>query len=267
MIEKFLGLALYAILSKRFPCENAIKALELFGRPAIAAVSNTFGQDFSCVNKFISRFSDRRSLILIYLDNGFCRRHRVCGNREIYPRITVRRLNSLLENNNERVLRKFKNKLQALVRHVVINSDNTVLMFALGLEDNFTYEAAKNLSETLKTVPGEYSLTRNPMGHYSHSLPTNSFSDYLELHGLYPPFPKAVKRIRSLDGLSIEWSPREERKDINISTARAWLSNTSNSYARFLWRWNWQKPGTYPVRKRHFEFTKDDIELIKKVIN
>ena len=72
-----LGQAYYAIQNKTFPCEKALKAYEGVKNPALMFLWGTFGDDLSCVEKFL-KMNKKDKQVYIHFSNECCIRHKTC---------------------------------------------------------------------------------------------------------------------------------------------------------------------------------------------
>lgn len=251
------------MLSSKFPCHKAVKAIKESPAPAVAILSTSFGQNFSCVNKLLNRLSSRRHLLFVYIDNGFCRRHKVCGKREILPKANPKRLNSLIKRKSPRILRKFKLKTKSILERLKVN-ENTILILSLGLEDNYDETTAKILHKTISTIPGQFYVSRNPVGNHYSVLPPYLYDRLLELHGSSPTYPKKSHKIYNFDGISIE-KKEYHPNQISIEKVKEIVSSLHDYYAIFLWRNKWQNSGVFPIKKRRYYFDDNDLLLLRRI--
>lgn len=144
----YSGLAAFAAMSPKFPCEAWLRVEDRVAQPAMSVLWGTFGEDASCVAAFTERYRTRPHLIQIHPWNNTCWRNRNCQSGEIYPLASKEQINKFLENKDQFFLQTLADRLDN-IRAVVENvkNENTVALLSFGLEDNYSDRAFAVLSD------------------------------------------------------------------------------------------------------------------------
>jgi len=71
--QNYQGISAYAAMSPRFPCDEWLKLEDNATYPAMAVVWHIFGDDQSCIVKFLDRYKDKPHLLQIHLSGKNCR--------------------------------------------------------------------------------------------------------------------------------------------------------------------------------------------------
>ena len=79
--ESTVGMAFYSIQNKTFPCEKALKVYDGIKKPALMFLWGTFGDNLSCVEKFVD-LPQKHKEVYIHFSNECCRRNRTCKKGE-----------------------------------------------------------------------------------------------------------------------------------------------------------------------------------------
>lgn len=209
-------------------------------------VWGTFGKDPSCVINFLEKFHDRPHLLQIHFSNETCRRDRSCLEGEIANGATVYWYNRYLAENPQPIYREVLDRIQEIRAFVDEHKNsNTALLLSLGLEDNYTAQAARNL-EALLRPSWPYLINRNPVR--NDAIVTNKF---LEAHD-----PR-----KALRGPWCIFSEDGNRSSLTALKSR--LKAYRHCIVVFAWRRNWQNAEPrerrfVPPRSRKFYFTAKD---------
>lgn len=256
----FLGIATYAAMNPKFPCGKAIRALRRGGGDAIQVLYGTFGQDFSCLNRFTQIFHGIPHLVSIHLSNEVCRRNRTCAKNELSYRIHKSKYSKLLERGNIKILESYAQRVDSTLSKLERN-DNTILLFTTGLEDNYSTKAYKKLSSFLKNKYESEKIlfSRSPMRRIS----TNG--DITQFHGprLGMAKPIDLRRVYNLDSVHLlGYGGLNEKQTLQ------WLNSHKGAFARFIWaaRWQGYKRPFVPPLKRTFKFTSFDDKVIPRLL-
>ena len=264
--DTYKGVAVYAAMSKRFPCKNALESLRLVSKPSIGILYGTFGKSLGCLEAFLDKFKDRPHLAIIYLSNEYCRRHRVCTTNDIAPRTSVNGLNRLLERNRLKAIRPFLTRANRLMRLVREHSNiNSRFILVPGLEDNFTSLAWANLEYNI-TSRWPYEIARNSVyktAFYGRGV-------YCEYHSLrYRDCPRGRTSLGNLDGRHVYGRKRQGyANEVSVRRARQWVNNAPTNYlSLLLWRRHWQgyRDEFVEPSARTFRFNREDINLVKRI--
>lgn len=141
---RYIGLSAFAALNSSFPCDTFLASLNKSPAPAMAILLNTFGSDWSCVNKFLSENSNKPHLLEIHFSNEACRRNNRCGSEEFLSGLTVNEYNQVLSDEISSVAPKIARKILDVHSRIESNiSPKTRLILSLGLEDNLTESSQK----------------------------------------------------------------------------------------------------------------------------
>lgn len=140
-----IGQAYYAIQNKTFPCERALNVFQGIKKPALMFLWGTFGDDLTCVEKFI-KMNNRQKQVYIHFSNECCRRNGTCKKGELMKNVGVKELNSKLEKKDKKTLEKYEKRMDEILLFIdkmqKIDS-NTEWFISTGLEDNYTPRAAR----------------------------------------------------------------------------------------------------------------------------
>lgn len=219
--SEFTGLAAFAAMNPRFPCDAYLRSQSSAPRPGMVVVWGTFGYDATCVARFIERFSDRPHLLQIHLSNEVCRRNKRCKEFEVRPHWNIRRYNQALDSKDSQLFAELTARVQ-FIRHFVetLQTSNTTVVLSAGLEDNYSISAFRNLLELLRAEwPGL--ISRNPLRPESGRLG----ADFIEAHLLDYDF-NGEPCIATQDGVLGSFRHSEQ-----------FIRNFSNQcFATFLWR-------------------------------
>lgn len=232
---KFFGLTILAAMHPNFPCRAALDSLSRVRHPAIEILLGTFGEDFTCVEKFSKRFG-KRAAIFIHPYNNTCYRFPRRCYREDIPPATYFRLGKLMQRFRE---------LRATY--------GVRLYLSLGLEDGYSLRVARLIQKRFREDFPEIPTYRNSLSHdYRGALFGERHGDGMCRGGK----EKAV----SLDGTKLS-----ERSFVEFPRK----AFASGCRAVFLWAADWQgkfrrgrkfeRPTT-----RHFVFGSKDQVLVRE---
>jgi hypothetical protein len=159
--DHYRGVMALGATHSRFPCSTLLSILESSARPAMSVLPRIFGDDLSCVKRFMARFADRDHALVIYGEDNTGRRNRKQYTGAWLRGVTIGDLNKRLERNDGATLRSYHRHVSAFLPQIVSAANiNTRLVLVPSLEDNFTSRAWRNLS---KHVRGwwPYQIARN----------------------------------------------------------------------------------------------------------
>ncbi len=143
---QYTGISAFAALHPQYPCDALLAATDFSARPAIAVLPGTFGDDWSCVARFIQRNSGKPHAVEVHLSNETCRRNHNCADGELYPQFDRRVWSKILEERNPYAFQAIADRisnLNAIRDH--LSNPNTTWILSTGLEDNYTNQAFSNL--------------------------------------------------------------------------------------------------------------------------
>lgn len=247
LADNYRGFSSFASLSPRYPCSRLLQTLEAVPKPAINFVYGTFGNDFSCIKRFIDEFKDKDKAIQGQLSNENCRKYRRCGKGELFGKWSVRRYNYKLRRESKILSRHVGSRIRKIRRATETSGPNSLLVLSTGLEDQLTNISYLKLYDVIReTWP--YEISRNPLkGHYIGP------ADYLERHGLRPEF-HGKPCIYNNDGT-----------EIDIPKAKHVLKRYSHCRVSYFWNKRSQGRDTdefVDPRLRRFRIFIKDIYLI-----
>lgn len=175
----YVGTSGFALLNAKFPCDDFIEIHKSAKRPFASTLWGTFGTNAACLRRFAEVFKDRPHAIQIHLLNNTCIRNKACREGEPFPRWSVSQLNRKIEALDPLAIQRIVNRVQRIEKLVSgFRGPNTEIILGLGLEDNYTTKAYKNLLQVV--APNwPYKLSRNPLGNHNYV----GQADYLERHG------------------------------------------------------------------------------------
>ncbi len=254
---QYQGIAIYAAMSTRFPCQRSLDSLTGVEAPAIQVLLGTFGDSPTCINTFLANNPTKNHLLLAHLSNEVCRRNKRCFSGELLPRVNVRKYNQLLRSNNTQLYARIRARIEKFMSSLVLGP-NSVVAISTGLEDNYDNAAFSKLYSFVKQVVPNIQIFRNPLGH--RTIP----GVLLEHHGrqINHKASSRGRRIYNLDSSDIKHYG-------GLSLPRAWASNRKGAYAILIWSARWQgytKPFKAP-KKRRFSFTPTDVTVVRESFN
>jgi len=270
-MDGYLGVGYYAIQHKNFPYKDALHVFDGVEKPALAFVWGTFGNKLDGLKEWFKQVQNRPHMLEIHLMNQVCVRNGNCGAGEIWPGLNVNQFNKKLESNDPELISRIRGRIQEIKSFVDSQkNENSKLVLSLGLEDNFTKKAEKNL---LALVEQEwpYDTARNPVEQSGVDRSLNG-ADAIELHNPNPKYPAGVQGIVNLDGTDIDFSDRAPtlKPSLTPEKVRNFLKkNKGKSLAVFLWSALHQglkrtSAAAPPPRQRKPEVPKSDVSEMRK---
>lgn len=252
----FIGVDWFAASNSRFPCDQALRVYENVQKPAFGYLWATFGDDHTCLYRFMQSNSHRPHLVRIHISNEWCRAREVCADGEIEPQINIWELNELLELRRGWILERYRIRIQSIVEWLEIHAnENTRVILSGGLEPIFSPGAERAILELLEEMP--YETANN--GAYFHR---NGY-DYAEHHGMRK---HSSPCIAALDGRNIDLPHRPDNDGWPEREVIAWGREAAdNCNAVFLWLRSAQgiEAGNTRVSKpRTRSFSIDDQDVV-----
>ena len=199
-----VGYAAFNLTSPKFNCDGFINSLEPLSEIHIAFLYNTFGNDFSCLNRLL--LDPRLKTLEVNLINEPGHRNNRLGSYEfLYDVGSVSTYNKKLVSRNVRL----KNKLTEYVRplqDVLVNvQSHTSLLINPGLESNVSANAGRVLISWTRELFPEARIVWNP---HRAALTTRKFvgADLIEGHGQHPSIKAPC--IYNMDGTDVKYDNR-----------------------------------------------------------
>ncbi len=266
------GAALFAMNATQFPCEQALKIFEPGGKiTSLAVLWGTFGSDTRCLVKWaeMMRAQGVKHVLQIHVSNETCRRAngRKCSNDELYPKLSVSRLNKALAKRDAQVIKELADRIKEIKSFTdTLESENLELIMSTGLEDNYSVAAYPVVLETVRSN-WPHKVVRNPVGALRDKSRLNA--DYLEIHGATPNL--SAPCIANLDGEDIVFPHR--RSPITQHVGWDGVLKYVKEYqprcrVTFLWSSPWQGlfSNSFPTpTERKFEISDEDIAAIRSI--
>jgi len=253
----YSGLAAFAAMNPRFPCDAYLNTVGAARYPAMSVIwDSSFGSDKLCIKRFLDANAQRPHMLQIHIWNAVAWRNRSGEPGDFFPTLTSKEVNALLEHGNQIFLQAVADRLVDIQTFIVQHgNENTQVMLSTGLEDNYSAKAYDLLSSFIRPR-WNYLMNRNPEGSSRHV----GISNFGELHG-----SRAVCRGRDLVA-------NEDGATQSLKSSTKWMAKNGSCFARFIWRNAHQgrtKSGkaVYPRRSRHFEITDRDVRELAALLS
>ena len=225
--QPFKGVTVLAVMHPKFPCKQLLVAMEPVEQPAIQILLSTFGKSFECVAKFLQR--SKGAALFVHPFNNTCTR----SGRRCFPED--------LDFSKRKAAKRLIRKLQALLKRY-----GGRLFLSYGLEDQYSRSKAKQVRNWLLTEFPGVTYVRN-------STTVVVTPDLLEQHDRL----HCTEPVKILSNDGIELPPFQ----LAINARKY----SSECFAYFMWRGEWQGVGEKFVRPkdREFLFESNDILLVR----
>lgn len=196
-LAQYTGFSAYPAMNKRFPCGRFLEVSRYADKPIMAVLYSTFGNNTSCIKKFVHKFRNRSHALEFHLNNETCRRGgRVCFEQELFAKKSPRAYSATLEQMPTQVRNRIQKRVKRILEVSESANGNTRLLLSLGLEDQYTDKAASQMFLAVKEI-WPYEIIRNPVGDRSR----DRNADVIELHAVENIFPADRLCIWNQDGL------------------------------------------------------------------
>lgn len=217
--DHYEGFAAFAAQHDSFPCSALIDAAIALPAPALTFPFHTFGTASDCVARFVAASADKPHLLQIYATNETCRKHNSCTTGDLFHGVSSAELNRRLEDHEPTTIATFDQRFSDISQFISsVTSKNTRTVVSLGLEDEYTTEAAGIVYDLAAAHFKE--ISENP------EHPRGTISPVIELHR---DQPVAEGGIANEDGIC--------RTD---AQSKDFLRRNKHTLATFLWRPEWQ---------------------------
>jgi hypothetical protein len=166
--KPFVGFSSFAAMHPDYPCNQFLRIAKNSAKPAMTVLLKTFGNDTSCIAKFLEQSKNKPHLLQIHLSNETCRRYRGrCTRDEIRANLGVREYNLSLERGEERSRVLIQSRVNLVARTIFpLTNEKTLVMLTTGLEDNYTFKAYLNVQRWIKVAGYRGYLVRNPLSDF-----------------------------------------------------------------------------------------------------
>jgi hypothetical protein len=168
------------------------KASEL---PATAILWGSFGKDTRWIDRYLTAMDGRENVVEIHFSNESGRRNGRLGAGDIMPYSGVAAYNERLETMTEEMEEIIGQRAVEILEFRDSYPKNTRWILSLGLESNYTEDAALNILAIISDV-WHYEIAYNPLDGNCNHVPDWV---YCETHG-YNATPKPPRCIISGDG-------------------------------------------------------------------
>lgn len=245
--EGFRGISAFSLPNSDFPCDRALAILAHPRFPAISVLWETFGIDYTCLQRFTQAFRHKPHLVQFHLTNEACRRNQRCLDGELFTDLTAPYYSIYLEFFPHLVQQQIIDRTLNIYSFAkTIANQNTYLLLSLGLEDNLTQGAADNLERIVSQV-WPWFISRNSV-RGSHTSLQGIRETHHPSQTLLPP----------------ACIVNEDGNTVTLKTSQALLKKHRGCFAIFLWRHRWQnadegRSGFIPPRERTFNITAKDV--------
>lgn len=206
-----VGRAPFGIAHKRFNCKSFLASIKDLDFLHIAWLYNTFGKNYSCLNKL---FNDPRLITLqTNLINEPGHRNRRLEKHEfLYGISSPSQYDRLLKSKNPKLKAKFLKYVRPLQDLLVSRlQPHTECLINPGLESNVSARAGKVLVSWAKEAFPMCRIIWNPIA--KTSTPKGTGADLIEQHGWFPNFTTHSCTFNN-DGSDINFPERKTRDAI-----------------------------------------------------
>jgi len=262
----FRGVAALSAMSPIFPCDELMATLKGVPFPAVAVLWGTFGNDKSCLIRFLDANKTRPHALQIHFSNEACRRNNRCLAGEIRPTASVPIYNSYILGSPWVLALEIDTRMREIVDFVDAHkNENTTLVLSIGLEDNYTSASAQQLERMLRGY-WPYFISRNPV---NGKALVPSLNNIIESHD-----PMELK----LPGPGCVFS--EDGNSTSERLTRERMRRYRNCFMVLAWRRSWQNFGRadcasckepkttvfIPPQERKFKMLAKDRLIINRIL-
>jgi hypothetical protein len=200
-----VGYAPFNLTANKFNCNGFIKSIEPLEEVHIAFLFNTFGNNFSCLERLLA--DPRLKTLEVNLINEPGHRNNRLGSYEfLYGVGSVATWNKKLSARNPALKQKYINYVKpiqaVLAEHL---RPHTTLMINPGLESNVSASAGRVLIAWTRDLFPDARIVWNP---HRASLNTRKFvsADLIEGHGQFPALREPC--VYNMDGTDVKYNNR-----------------------------------------------------------
>lgn len=206
LAEPFQGASYIGMCNPNFPCEEALKSLEVSRKKAIGYLADTFGHECSCVREFLKIPGGK--YVRVHLANGTCfpERRRHCGKYDVFYGESQKSAQRKLENKDAKLLRRYRASIMRTKALLGKPTGDLAIRYSLCLECKLSDRARRALlQEALKHISQDL-LVDSPIGF--KCLP----GIICEKHGDSMEYAKGQRCISDTDGIAFFDSDIERLK-------------------------------------------------------
>ncbi len=192
--RQYVGFSSFAALNPKYPCNRYLTIAKKAKSPAMTVLLSTFGNDLTCVSKFLTTFKRKPHLLQIHLSNETCRRHiGRCTKEEITPTLTTTPYNKALQRGNLKIKRAIQNRVLFVKDKILpLTNKRTKVIVSTGLEDNYNNKAYVKVLSYVKEVLSKTNITRSPVADRCYLL---NGANYCELHSTNSNFNNSSGKL------------------------------------------------------------------------
>jgi hypothetical protein len=232
-----VGRGVFSLMSPSFNCNEFMKSVRRLPVLHIAALYNTFGNDFRCWDRLAQ--DPRLQTVELNLINEPGHRNGRLGKYEFLHGIeSPAEYDRLLRSRNPRLKARFVKYVQLAKRKVESLPANVQCLINPGLESNVSSQAGAVLMEWTKEQFPSCRTVWNPLSATKRKTSVIKGADLVEGHGPYPPLTTSC--VANLDGTDISFPERPSTlKDDSIESGRPLMQYVASYASRcevvFLW--------------------------------
>jgi len=254
-LAEFNGLSAFSSRASRYPCTRALEIVSQSKQPALAILYGTnWGgdNDYDCAKQFLSAVHGPK-LLEIHFSNEVARRNKTLSSGDFFPQDSVKRYNQRLQAMDGTTLTAIASRVKEIrEKFAPLCASDCQLMLSTGLEDNYTAEAYKNLSDAI-TLEWPYLIARSPCKGTKNVFP----GQFKETHS-------RTARMRTLCIAN-----EDGNQNPTLDKTKKFFKQHKNCYARFIWRPKHQ--GNYggkfvPREKRKLKIPATDVKQLGRLL-
>ena len=200
-----IGYAPFNLTANNFNCDGFFESTKSLKELHIAFLYNTFGNDFSCLERLLQ--DDRLKTLEINLINEPGHRNNRLGKYEfLYGVGSVRKFDSLMRNRDPNLRKKFLQYVTPLKEFILPRlRPQTSLLINPGLESNLSDVGGRVLVQWSRDEFPDSRIVWNPL-RASNKRRKNTRADFIEGHGLFPKISSPC--VYNLDGTDVAYPHR-----------------------------------------------------------
>lgn len=268
----------FNLTSPHFNCDGFFTSIERLDELHVAFLYNTFGNDFSCLNRLLA--DSRLKTLEVNLINEPGHRNNRLGKYEfLYDVGTVKDYDRKLRLRSPHLKKKLSDYVKPLQSVLVNNLQSyTSLMINPGLESNVSVPAGRILVSWARELFPDARIVWNP---YRVSLTTRKTvrADLVEGHGMYPKLNAPC--VYNMDGTDVKYQNRPALDESDESMKNYYHSGSPlfqhmEKYANrcevaFVWTQesnglSYKEKFKDPRRRNHFISTSMYRQIVRDVV-
>lgn len=178
---QYVGFSSFAVTHPSYNCSRFLSISDASHYPAITFPLRTFGDDYSCVKKFLDRYKSKPHLLQIHLTNETCRRKAGrCSPYEVESKLGVGAYNKALHRGKESLKKEIQDRVRFVTKRLKpLTNKNTKIILTTGLEDNYDDKAYLQILSWIQEEKPTYLIARSPV---TPKCGLIGSANYCELH-------------------------------------------------------------------------------------